>query len=162
MANPTPDVAADLREQVRMRIAAYVLGTFRVSEEQEPHPDETALVERLINAVLPLEVERRSILAKNARLRNERDAARAEVAKLWEDLTAVREERDGHREAQRGAEQALIMLLAREGGTVKFTPAEQISAPGSGSFVSEHEAGTGNEVLSFVPAKRYGRREAER
>lgn len=67
------------------------------------------------------------------------------------------DERDGHRKRQRDAEQALIMLLAREGGTVKFTPAEQISAPGDGSFVSKREAGTGNEVLSFVSAKRYGR-----
>lgn len=160
MTDPTADAAADLREQVRMRIAAYVLGTFRVSEEQEPHPDETALVERLTDAVLPLETERCRALARNTRLRNERDVARAEVAKLWEDLTAVREERDGHRQHQRDAEQALIMLLAREGGTVKFTPAEQISAPGDGSFVSSHEVGTGNEVLSFVPAKRYGRKES--
>lgn len=69
------------------------------------------------------------------------------------------DERDGHRKRQRDAEQALIMLLAREGGTVKFTPAEQIGAPGNGSFVSTDEAGTGNAVLSFVPAKRYGRKE---
>lgn len=155
MTSHNYDADVDLREQVRMRIAAYVLGTFRVSEEQEPHPDETALVERLTDAVLPLEVERCSILAKNARLRNERDAARAEAAKLWEDLTAVREERDGHRKCQRDAEHALIMFLAREGGTVKFTPAEQISAPFGGSFVSTHEVGTGNEVLSFVPARQH-------
>jgi hypothetical protein len=72
------------------------------------------------------------------------------------------DERDGHRKRQREAEQALIMLLAREGGTVKFTPAEQISAPGDGSFVSTQEIGTGNMVLGFRPAKRYGRRSDER
>lgn len=71
------------------------------------------------------------------------------------------DERDGHRKRQREAEQALIMLLAREGGTVKFTPAEQISAPGDGSFVATHEIGTGNMVLGFRPAKRYGKREVE-
>lgn len=71
------------------------------------------------------------------------------------------DERDGHRKRQRDAEQALIMLLAREGGTVKFTPAEQISAPGDGSFVSTREVGTGNMVLGFRAAKRYGRRSDE-
>lgn len=73
----------------------------------------------------------------------------------------LRDERDAHRQHQRDAERALIMLLARSGGTVKFTPAEQISAPSGGSFVSTHEVGTGNMVLGFVPAKRYSRQEIQ-
>lgn len=72
------------------------------------------------------------------------------------------DERNGHRKRQRDAEQALIMLLAREGGTVKFTPAEQISAPADGSFVAMHEVGTGNMVLGFRPAKRYESQKVER
>lgn len=95
----------------------------------------------------PFFPERRSEIADHLR------QAQAVLALCVE----LRDERDGHRQHQRDAEQALIMLLARSGGTVKFTPAEQIGAPAGGSFVSTHEVGTGNMVLGFVPAKRYGR-----
>lgn len=74
--------AAELREQVRARIEAYVMGTFRVSYEQEPHPDEVALVDRLTDAVLPLEEERRAVLARSAELEAENARMREELKQL--------------------------------------------------------------------------------
>lgn len=65
------------------------------------------------------------------------------------------DERDGHRKRQHDAEQALMLLLIREGGGTEFTPAEIVSAPADGSFVSSRDAATGNERLEFRPAKRY-------
>lgn len=70
-------------------------------------------------------------------------------------------ERDGHRKRQNEAEQALILMLIREGGSTEFTPAEMVSAPADGSFVSSHDVATGNERLAFRPANS-SRREVKR
>jgi len=100
---------------------------------------------------------------------DERDAAtaRAESATVlperWRALIAERDEavrrveeaeaeRDGHRARQREAEDALAMLLTREGGGVEFSVAEMTSFSRRGSFVSSRNIATGGERLAYVTA----------
>jgi hypothetical protein len=64
----------------------------------------------------------------------------------------VEVERDGHRVRQREAEDALAMLLAREGGSVEFSVAEMTSFSRRGSFVSSRNIATGGERLAYVTA----------
>lgn len=62
------DAAARIREDVRARLAAHVAPTFRHDDDPTPHPDETALVDRLTDAVMPLEVRLRAVLAEREQL----------------------------------------------------------------------------------------------
>lgn len=68
--------AVELRADLRARIAAHVAPTFRHSGDPDPHPDEDALVERLTDAVLPLEVELRAALGRLKQLEDALGAAR--------------------------------------------------------------------------------------
>lgn len=83
-----------------------------------------------------------------------RALAVADLRAVLDELERLAEERDGHRARQIDAENALTLLLIREGGRTEFTPAEMTSAPSDGSFVSSRDAATGNEVLEFVAARR--------
>jgi len=105
--------------------------------------------------------DRPDVIASVSNERGEHELKHDNLRDLLLYVIDLMDECNSRRQRQRDAEQALAMLLARAGGTVKFTPAEQMSAPGDGSFVSTHEVGTGNMVLGFRPAKRYRKREVE-
>lgn len=77
-------------------------------------------------------------------------AARPDEQAQADRMAELEDELAGHRARQEDAENALILLLLREGGRVEFTPAEMTRAPSDGSFVSSRDVATGNEVLEFV------------
>lgn len=78
----------EIRDHLRTRIEAHVAPTFRASYEQEPHAEETALVTRLTDAVLPMELELRAEREANARMRQEMTVLQAERAPLGDEIEA--------------------------------------------------------------------------
>lgn len=61
-------------------------------------------------------------------------------------------ERDGHQRRQIWAENALMVMLEREGGSVEITPTEAARAQADGSFVTSQNAATGGECIEFRAA----------
>lgn len=79
---------------------------------------------------------------------------------LLEWIPELADERDGHQCRQVWAENVLAVLLAREGGSTEVTPAEMVRATTDGSFMSSHDAATGNECVEFRVAKPRSRQQA--
>ena len=83
-----------------------------------------------------------ALLAAGRALWDENERLRGSIAYLEAEL-------EGHRARQREAEDALAILLTREGGSTEITQAEMASLDRRGSFVSSRTV-MGGERLAYV------------
>ncbi|WP_041540252.1 hypothetical protein [Catenulispora acidiphila] len=99
-------------------------------------------------------LSRRLLLADGSELDVEHlNSALDRLAKAERENEKLRAELEGHRARQREAEDALAILLAREGGSTEITQAEMVSLDRNGSFVTSWTV-VGNEKLAYVTSKR--------